>query len=111
MRKTWSSWLLSTIASVSAYVLAGGVGHADPASIARAFPYALICSSNGATAVGYLTRVDPDGSAVYFAITGQFAIVGTDGRVQIDESRKSGDCSGHTIDELRASRQAIDFPE
>lgn len=69
-------------------------------------PQALICTSDDITAIGYLTRVNADGSAIYMAPNDIFVTVASDGRVG---NRGSGTCSGKTIDELRAIGLTRDF--
>lgn len=77
-------------------------------------PFALICESqNGVTFIGYLSRVNTDGTAVYGTVLGQgFAQVDESGVVQVSElSIGGGICDGSTIDELRAAGLTRDFPE
>lgn len=75
-------------------------------------PLALICKApNGMAFLGYLNRVNPDGTAVYGTVLGdRFAVVDPNGLISVSElAAGSGSCDGRTIDELRAAGQTRDF--
>ena len=69
-------------------------------------PQALICAKGDVTVVGYLAKVNADGSAIYVTPNDIYVEVSPDGKVG---SRSSGTCSNKTIDELRANGQTRNF--
>lgn len=71
-------------------------------------PHALICAKDSVTVVGYLARVNSDGSAVYMTPSNIIVEVSAAGVV---DSRSDGTCAGKSLDELRDSGQAREFPE
>jgi hypothetical protein len=71
-------------------------------------PHALICTKEGITVVGYLARVNANGSSVYMTPTNIIVAVSADGLV---DNRSDGTCAGKSLDELRGSGQTRDFPE
>lgn len=71
-------------------------------------PHALICAKEGITVVGYLARVNANGSSVYVTPTNIIVTVSADGIV---DNRSDGTCAGKSLDELRGSGQARVFPE
>ncbi len=77
-------------------------------------PFAVICEApSGVAFVGYLSRVNPDGTAVYSTVLGRmFGQVDASGLIQMsDLVAGGGSCDGRTIDELRAAGQTRDFHE
>lgn len=77
-------------------------------------PMALMCAEpNGRTILGYLNRVNPDGTAVYGTVLGdRFAVVDANGLVSVSElAVGGGSCDGRTIDDLRAAGQTRDFSQ
>jgi hypothetical protein len=71
-------------------------------------PHALICAKGEVTVIGYLTRIDADGSAVYMTLNSVFVTVSPDGTVG---DRSAGTCSGKTLAELRAAGQTREFAQ
>ena len=69
-------------------------------------PQALICTKDSVTVVGYLARINADGSAVYMTPSNIVVEVSSDGTV---DRRADGTCAGKSLDELRNSGQARDF--
>ena len=58
--------------------------------------------------VGYLARVNADGSAIYMSPSDILVAVAAEGVV---DNRSDGSCSGKTLAELRDSGQSRDFAE
>lgn len=78
------------------------------------FPFALICEApNNVVFVGYLFRVNPDGSAVYGTVLGdRFAVVDANGVISVSELAAGGGlCDNRTIDELRAAGLTREFSQ
>lgn len=71
-------------------------------------PQALICTKDSVTVVGYLARINADGSAVYMTPSNIVVEVSPDGVVA---NRSDGSCAGKSLDELRNSDQAREFRE
>ena len=71
-------------------------------------PHARICAKDGVTVVGYLTRINADGSAVYMSPSGILVEVSAEGVV---DNRAGGTCSGKSLAELRDSGQAREFAD
>ena len=71
-------------------------------------PLALICAKEDVTVIGYLARVNADGSALYMTTTNIVVAVSPEGVV---DNRAEGTCAGKSLDELRASGQTRAFPE
>ena len=69
-------------------------------------PQALICTKDSVTVVGYLARINADGSAVYMTPSNIVVEVSPDGIV---DNRADGTCAGKSLDELRNSGQSRDF--
>ena len=72
----------------------------------KGLPQALICTKDSVTVVGYLARINADGSAVYMTPSNIVVEVSSDGIV---DNRADGTCAGKSLDELRDSGQARDF--
>jgi len=71
-------------------------------------PMALLCGKDQSIHVGYLTKVNADGSAFYMTINNAFVEVAPNGVVG---DRSGGTCSGKSLDELRALGQTRDFAD
>ncbi|MEH6836546.1 MULTISPECIES: hypothetical protein [Falsihalocynthiibacter] len=69
-------------------------------------PQALICDKAGITVVGYLAKVDAEGTAFYMTPNDIFVTVSSSGRV---DNRSDGSCSDKTLAELRANGQTREF--
>ena len=69
-------------------------------------PLALICAKEDVTVIGYLARVNADGSAVYMTTTNIVVAVSPEGVV---DNRAEGTCAGKSMDELRESGQTRAF--
>lgn len=71
-------------------------------------PHALICAKDNVIVVGYLARVNTDGSAVYMTPSNIVVEVSADGVVA---NRSDGSCAGKSLDELRDGGQTREFRE
>ena len=97
----------ATILAVAILSVGTTAGAQDDTAIGD-LPQALICTKDSVTVVGYLARVNSDGSAVYMTLSNIIVEVSAAGVVG---NRSDGTCAGKSLDELRDSGQAIEFPE
>lgn len=91
------------LASVAAVLLLPAMAAAEMVS---GYPDAVVCTVGDYRVVGYIHRVNADGSAVYMTLGGQFAEVSTDGILRRDGAT---DCDGKTLEQLAADGQAFDL--
>ena len=101
------------LACAAAVLAASVIGTATTASAQDSatigsLPHALFCGKEGVTVVGYLARVNADGSAIYMSPSDILVEVSAKGVV---DNRSGGTCSGKTLAELRDNGQARDFAE
>lgn len=75
-----------------------GMSSAALADLIEGYPDTIVCRIGPDRIVGYLHKVNDDGSAVYMALSRNFATVTPDGVVHRDGAE---DCDGKTLDELR----------
>jgi hypothetical protein len=88
---------------VSASLLAATTAHAE---IFEGYPDAIICKGPNFRAIGYISQVRDDGSAVYMSLTQAFGIVTPD-RVFHREGLK--DCDGKTLEQLKQEGKTRGF--
>ena len=100
----------STLAAalVGAFLSMATTAPAQQSTTIGNLPFALICSKEDVTVIGYLSRVNADGSAVYMTTTNIVVAVSAEGMVN---NRAEGTCAGKSLDELRDSGQTRAFPE
>ena len=105
---------IDLIGAASALILAGSTlaseATAQEAGNSTLPPIALLCTFGDKTLVGYLSEIRKDGSTLYVTTTGQIAMVDPSGLVSRGSSGVEGSCSGRSIEQLRESRQALDWP-
>ncbi|MEP0322709.1 hypothetical protein [Bauldia litoralis] len=70
------------------------------ADIIEGYPDTLVCRIGAERIVGYLHKVNDDGSAIYLTLAQAFATVTPDGVVHRDGAN---DCDGKTLEELRGN--------
>ena len=80
--------------------------NAQQKNLIEGLPHALICTKDSVTVVGYLARVNEDGSAVYMTSSRIAVEVSSDGVV---DNRADGTCAGKSLNELRDSGQTRNF--
>jgi hypothetical protein len=68
------------------------------AEIIEGFPDTIVCRIGPERTVGYLHKVNDDGSAVYMTLGKAFATVTPDGIVHREGAE---DCDGKSLDDLR----------
>ena len=96
---------LAAVLTTSIFGLAS-MANAQESNSIKDFPHALICVKGGVTVIGYLAKVDADGSALYMTPNDIFVAVSSEGRV---DNRSDGACSDKTLAELRANGQTREF--
>lgn len=97
----------ATILTVAILSVATSASAQDNSAVGD-LPLALICAKDSVTVVGYLARVNSDGSAVYMSSSNIIVEVSAAGVVG---NRSGGTCAGKSLDELRDSGQAREFSE
>ena len=86
----------------------GAVAQAQPEDPTHGLPHALLCSVGDILFVGYLARINADGSAIYMTPAGGHAMVSSEGVLEHPDGAQ-GDCAGRTIDELRTAGLTREF--
>ena len=86
----------------------GAAAQAQTEDPARGLPHALLCTVQDILFVGYLARIEADGSAIYMNPSSGHAMVSPEGVVSHPDGAQ-GSCAGQTIDELRAAGLTRDF--
>jgi hypothetical protein len=94
--------LISTFAVLCAATLADAQSNLSAANI----PHALFCEKEGIIVIGYLARINSDGSAVYMSPSNIVVEVSPEGVV---DNRADGSCAGKSLAELRENGQVRDF--
>ena len=87
---------------------------AIPISQARAaelsfadFPFLITCEAGGTQYAYYLSRIGPDGTAVYSTFTGQAGTITLDSKPQrVGVGAIPSSCSEKTLEQLRSAGQA-----
>ena len=70
------------------------------------FPFMVRCEVSGAHHAFYLSKIDPDGVAVYMTPDRRAGTVTIDGKAQPVGGSGPGSCSGKTLEQLRSAGQA-----
>lgn len=72
------------------------------------FPFMVHCKHDEIDRAFYLSKLGPDGVAIYISPDRQAGIVTIDGPAKPIGGAWSGSCSGKTVKQLRAAGQAFD---
>lgn len=73
------------------------------------FPFAVHCEGNGIHRFFYLSKIGPDGVAVYMTPDRQAGTISIDGTAKRILDEVAGTCSGKTLEQLRSAGQAYDM--
>ena len=73
------------------------------------FPFLVHCEVSGVHRAFYLSRIGPDGVAVYLTPDRQAGTITIRGKAEPVGGEWSGSCSGKTLEQLRTSGQAYDL--
>jgi hypothetical protein len=70
------------------------------------YPDAIVCQFTDFRSIGYLHRVNDDGSALYMTLGQEIAQVSADGVFHREGAK---DCDGKTLEQLEDDGQAFEF--
>jgi hypothetical protein len=73
------------------------------------FPLVVVCKTRDTYHIFQLSRVTKDGTATYVASERIAGTITLNGRAKAVGNKLGGDCLGKTLEELRASGQALDI--
>ena len=73
------------------------------------FPFLVHCEVNGANHVFYLSKIGPDGAAVYVSHERLAGTITIGGKAEPVGGSGAGSCSGKTLEQLRSAGQAYDL--
>lgn len=89
------------------FQLGGSVSTAKAEDPFKGFPIAVACENDGTIRAFFLSRITEDGTATYVASEGIGGTITLKGQAKAVASRGDGNCVGKTLQELRASGQAL----
>ena len=106
-------WLYTgtVFAAILQLSLAGlyGVGaHAQEGSF-EDFPFLVRCELGGVIHAYYLSKIGPDGVAVYITPDNQAGTITIRGKAEPVGGEWAGSCAGKTLEQLRSAGQAYDL--
>ncbi|WP_245448944.1 hypothetical protein [Phyllobacterium sophorae] len=70
------------------------------------FPFLVHCEAAGVDHAFYLSKIDPDGVAVYISPDRLAGTLTITGKAQLIGGEGSGNCAGKTLEQLRSTGQA-----
>ena len=73
------------------------------------FPILIHCEASGAHRAYYLSKIGPDGVAVYISPDNLAGTITIEGKAKSVTGGGSGNCAGKTLEQLRAAGQAYDL--
>jgi hypothetical protein len=73
------------------------------------FPFMVHCKHSGTDRAFYLTKIAPDGAALYISPDRQAGTITIRGPAKPVGGNGSGSCTGKTIQQLREAGQAFDL--
>jgi hypothetical protein len=94
---------LSQLATVYNFQAHAGEGSFDD------FPFLIRCEAGGIHRAFYLSKIGPDGVAVYISPDNMAGTITIKGKAEPVGGSGSGSCSGKTLEQLRSSGQAYDL--
>jgi hypothetical protein len=100
--------LFVAIAQSSLAGMCSPSAHAQEASF-EDFPVLVRCELGGVVRAYYLSKIDPDGAAVYMSPDNQAGTITITGKATPVGGEWSGSCSGKTLEQLRTAGQAYDL--
>ena len=105
--KTRWMFVTTTFAAIAMSQLAGYDfrAHAAEGSFLD-FPFLVHCELSGVDRAYYLSRIDPDGVAVYLTPDNQAGTITIKGKAEPVGGDWAGSCSGKTLEQLRSTGQA-----
>jgi hypothetical protein len=98
-----TAWLTLPFSQVT-----GTVAHAqEPQNPLDEFPIVVMCKSKSTYLAFHLSRITQDGTATYVASDKMVGTITLQGHAKAAGGQGGGDCVGKTLDDLRASGQAV----
>jgi hypothetical protein len=82
--------------------------HADNGSFPD-FPFLVHCEVGGVDHVFYLSKISPEGVAVFLSPDRQAGTITVKGKAEAVGGDGSGNCAGKTLGQLRSAGQAYDL--
>jgi hypothetical protein len=70
------------------------------------FPFLVHCEAGGVDHAFYLSKIDPDGVAVYISPDRLAGTLTITGKAELIGGEGSGNCAGKTLEQLRTTGQA-----
>lgn len=83
--------------------------HAQEGSF-KDFPFLVRCELSGVMHAYYLSRIGPDGVAVYITPDNRAGTITIRGKAEPVGGDWSGSCAGKTLEQLRSAGQAYELP-
>jgi hypothetical protein len=74
------------------------------------FPFLVFCEDNGVHHAYYLSKLGPEGNALYITPDRLVGSISAKGVAKRLSGGKAGNCAGKTLEELRSAGQAFDLP-
>lgn len=100
--------VLATLAQSSLAGMYSLEAHAQNGSF-EDFPFLVRCELNGVIHAYYLSKIGPDGVAVYITPDNQAGTITIRGKAEPVGGDWSGSCAGKTLEQLRSAGQAYDL--
>ncbi|WP_244621589.1 hypothetical protein [Neomesorhizobium albiziae] len=100
--------LLVAIAQSSLAGMYSPSAYAQEASF-EDFPVLVRCELSGVVHIYYLSKIGPDGAAVYMSPDNRAGTITITGKATPVGGEWSGSCSGKTLEQLRTAGQAYDL--
>jgi hypothetical protein len=109
---TTSEMMTRALAASIVFIVASSpvfVTEARSAQITDKFPFLITCEYKGMVHAFYLSRVDAEGVATYVTPSRLAGTISVGGTAKALGEPSGGSCLDKTLDELRASGQALDL--
>jgi hypothetical protein len=111
MKARWifAGAVFATIAHSSLVGMYSPEAHAQAGSFDD-FPFLVRCELSGVIHAYYLSKIGPDGVAVYLTPDNRAGTITIRGKAEPVGGDWSGSCVGKTLEELRSAGQTYDLP-
>ena len=107
-RWLFTGTVFATIAQSSLAGIYSPEAHAQEGSF-EDFPFLVRCELSGVIHAYYLSKIGPDGVAVYITPDNQAGTITIRGKAEPVGGDWSGSCAGKTLEQLRSAGQAYDL--
>jgi hypothetical protein len=111
MKARWlfTGTVFAVIAQSSLACMYSPEAHAQEGSF-EDFPFLVRCELSGIVRAYYLSKIGPDGIAVYITPDNQAGTITMRGKAEPVGGDWSGSCAGKTLEQLRSAGQEYDLP-